>query len=87
LSRTPAICFRDQVANRVLQPLSGSVAAHVDLDHLRQACEKQCVCVTLATEVAADKRGRSTSAAEAHRAQITAKELTQLRGAVDQLRR
>jgi hypothetical protein len=73
--------------DRALQPLSGGIPASVDLDHRRQAVEKQPCGVALASEIAADDPSRLASAADPKGAEIAGEEAADCGPAVDQLRR
>jgi hypothetical protein len=60
------------MANRVLQPFAGRVAAQVDLDHQRQAGEEKPFGMPFAAEIAADKFGHFAAAAQSHGGEIAA---------------
>src|SRR3546814_20932361 len=49
-ARPPTAGFRDQVANRMLEPLAGHVVSQTDLDYHRETGKKKAGCITLSTD-------------------------------------
>ena len=74
------------MTNRVLQPFAGCVAAKIDLDHQRQAGEEEPIGMPLAAEIAADKSGRLTAAAQTHRGQTARQVFVEGGSAVEESR-
>src|SRR5262245_30980164 len=75
------------MSDRAFQPLSGSIPTNIDLDHGRQAVQKQPRGMALAPEIAADEARRLASTVDSKGAESTGEEAAKGGAAVDQPRR